>query len=98
MPDSYWAHPDGAYISIGVFLDREGHSYFVLGNRKFDKPNETTLTFTRPIERVQFMDKETGNWKPMTIKIVDGKQTVRIPLEEAGVEMVWAEPTPLGRR
>ena len=93
VPPNYWAQPDGAHITMGVFLDREGNTYHLLANRHIEKANDAVVRFRRPVESVSVMDKETGQWKHLPVqRDVDGNDFVKIRLDIASVEMLWPKP------
>ncbi len=91
----HWAALGGAHVTAGLFVDREANTYFVVGNRRIGEESTAIFTFSRPIDSVSIMDKETGKWKPVAMeKNAFGKDMVKIKIDKASVEMIWPQPTP----
>lgn len=94
-PKDYWAQPGGAFVSMGVFRAREEKDYtwFTLANRDWERPREAELSFSRKVERVEIVDRETGAWKPLTPEPVEnGHAKIRLTLAEAQVELLRVKP------
>lgn len=91
-PEEYWAHPASAYLSMGVFRDRAGNTYFVAGNRNMEESQEASIRFTRPIDSVQMMDKKTGQWKPVPVSMEEDADVVTFTLPVASTELLWVKP------
>jgi len=91
----HWTALGGAHVTAGLFVDREANTYFVVGNRRIKEPSTAIFTFSRPIDTVVIMDKQTGKWKPVPTEKDDfGKDIVKVKIAEASVEMIWVKPTP----
>jgi hypothetical protein len=81
------AGPVSEYTVMGVF-EGEGGPYFVLGNRRLDKPQEALIQFNRAVAKVEWLDRKTETWSTVELKTANGKQQATVQLGPAGVEMV----------
>lgn len=91
----HWTQLGGAHVTAGLFVDREANTYFVVGNRRIKEPSTAIFTFTRPVDSVSIMDKQTGKWQPVPLEKNEfGKDMVKIKIAEGSVEMIWPKPTP----
>ena len=87
-PKEFWVQPSGEHLALGVFVDREANRYLMVANRDTKNRREATLQFKVPVESVHLMDRATGKWKPLAMEQVDGKKSVKVPLDVAGLEML----------
>ncbi|MBJ06443.1 MAG: hypothetical protein CMO40_04895 [Verrucomicrobiaceae bacterium] len=84
FPEDHWIQASGDHLVLGTFVNSDKQVHLLAVNADISQERDTSLSFRGPLQSVEFLHRQSGSWKEVSLEADGDRRTLPIKLPPGG--------------